>query len=72
MTVVPIVLGPLGIVLKVLGKKPEEWEIRRRIESIPTTANRPEYSQECWRLEGTCCHSASSERPPTKAGMKNS
>ena len=33
---------------------------------------RPEYWEESWRLEETWCHSNSSERPSTNAGMKNS
>ena len=32
----------------------------------------PEYWEESWRLEGTCCHSNSSERPSANAGEKNS
>ena len=31
-----------------------------------------EYLEESWRPEETCCHSASSERPPDKVGVKNS
>ena len=33
---------------------------------------RPEYWEESWRNEETCCHSNSSERPPTNADVKNS
>ena len=32
----------------------------------------PEYWEESWRLEGTCCHSKSSERPVANADVKNS
>ena len=32
----------------------------------------PEYWEESWRLEETCCHSNSSERPSADADMKNS
>ena len=33
---------------------------------------RPEYWEESWRLEETCCHSNSSERPSVSADVKNS
>ena len=32
----------------------------------------PEYWEESWRLEDTCCHSNSSERPSANADVKNS
>ena len=32
----------------------------------------PEYWEESWRLEETCCHSDSSEKPSVKADVKNS
>ena len=33
---------------------------------------RPEYWEESWRLEETCCHSVFSERLSAKTDMKNS
>ena len=33
---------------------------------------RPEYWEESWRLEETCCHSNSSEKPSAKTDVKNS
>ena len=33
---------------------------------------RPEYWVESWRLEQTCCHSDSSEKPSANADVKNS
>ena len=33
---------------------------------------RPEYWEESWRLEKTCCHSDSSEKPSANADVKNS
>ena len=33
---------------------------------------RPEYWEESWRLEETCCHSNSREKPPVNADVKNS
>ena len=32
----------------------------------------PEYWDESWRLEETCCHSNSSEKPLTNSDVKNS
>ena len=34
--------------------------------------DRPEYREEFWRLEETCCHSNSSEKPSANACEKNS
>ena len=34
--------------------------------------DRPEYWEESWRLEETCCHSNSSEKPSANADVKNS
>ena len=31
----------------------------------------PEYSEESWRCEETCCHLDSSEKPPANTGVKN-
>ena len=39
-TVIPIVVGALGTVLKGLAKRLEKLEISRRIETIKTTALR--------------------------------
>ena len=50
MTVILIVLCALGMVLKGLVKRLEEFEFRRRIETIETTAFL-EYSEVSWRLE---------------------
>ena len=33
---------------------------------------RPEYWEESWRLEETCCHSNFSEKPSANADVKNS
>ena len=38
MTVIPIVVGMLGRVPKILGKRLEEMEIKGSIETIQTTA----------------------------------
>ena len=37
-TVIPVVIGTLGTVLKRFVQGPEDWEIRGRVETIQTTA----------------------------------
>ena len=113
-TVLPIVIGPLGIDTKGLVQGLEDLEIRGWVETIWTTAllrlakiqrrvlqtwgdllvtqtpvkdhqltrmwktlqdyyyhyyyhvKQPEYWEESWRLEETCCHSNYSEKPSAK------
>ena len=48
MTVIPIVIGALGTVTKWLVKGPPQLQYYW---------NQPEYWEESWRLEETCCHS---------------
>ena len=38
MTVIPVVMGALGIISKGLVKGLEDWEIREEVETIQTTA----------------------------------
>ena len=73
-TIIPIVIGAFGTVTKGLLKRLEDWEVGGQMETIQTTAllERLEYWEECWRLEGTCCRSISSERPSANADVKNS
>ena len=49
-------------------------EVGGRVETIQSTTlfKRPEYWEESWRLEESCCHSNSSERPSANADVKNS
>ena len=54
-TIVPIVIGALGKITKRLLKGLEDLEVGGRVETIQMTA-RPEYWDESWRLEETCCH----------------
>ena len=50
------------------------WKLadERRPSKLLHYRERPEYWEESWRLEETCCHSSSSERPSANADMKNS
>ena len=61
MTIIPIVIGTFGTVTKGLWKGLEDLEAGGWVETIQTTT-----------LSLNCCHSNSSERPSTKADMKNS
>ena len=45
-----------------------EWRLSKQKHYL----RRPEYWEESWRLEKTCCHSISSERPSANADVKNS
>ena len=73
-TIIPIVIGAFGTAIKWLLKGLVDLEVEGRVETIQTTAlwERPEYWEESWRLEETCCHSNSSERPSANAGGKSS
>ena len=54
-------------------KGSEKFEMRTRVGTIQITAlYRPEYREESWRLEETCGHSGSNERPSVNAGVENS
>ena len=70
-TVIPIVVGTLGMVPKGLEKRLEEVEIRGRIEIIQTTALL-KLARILKRVLETCCHSNSSRHEPVRAGVKNS
>ena len=65
MTIIPITIGALGIVTKVLLKGLEDLESGGFWE-------RPEYLEESWRFEETCYHWNSSEKPSAKTNVKNS
>ena len=71
MMIIPIVFGAFGTVTKGLIMGQEDLEVGGREETIQTTAllRMPEYWEESWRLEETCCHSNSSERPSANADV---
>ena len=71
-TIIPIVIGAFGTVIKDLLKSLVDLEVGGRAETIQTTAlwKRPEYWEKSWRLEETCCHSISRERPSANADVK--
>ena len=47
-------------------------EEERRLSKLHHYWERPDYWEESWRLEDTCCHSDFSERPSVDADVKNS
>ena len=70
-TVIPIVVGTIGTIPKGLVKGLEDIEIRGQVETIQTTellrsARIPR------RVQETCCHSNSSEKPSSNTGVKDS
>ncbi len=77
-TIVPIVIGALGTITKGLLKGLEDMEVGGRVETIQTTAllrrakNPEKSSGDLRRLEETCCHSDSNEKPSANADLKNS
>ena len=58
---IPTVICALGTDTKGLIKGQENLQIRGRVDTIQNTR------EESWRLEETCCHSNSSERPSARA-----
>ena len=67
MTVMPIVIGTLGRVTEGLVKgQEEEWRQFKQQHCY----DEPEYLEESWKLEETCCHSDSSERQSANTGIK--
>ena len=69
-TMVPIVIGALGTIDKGLVKGLEDLEVGERVETIQTTALLR--TARILRLEETCCHSNSSEKPSANTDVKNS
>ena len=71
MTVIPIVFGALDSVTKGMVRRLDDLEIRRRAETIQTTALLR--SDRILRIVlETCCHLNSSEKPSANASVKNS
>ena len=73
-SIVPIVIGVFDTVTEWLLKGLEDLEVGRRAETIQTTAllKTARILRRVWRLEETCCHANSSEKPLANADVKNS
>ena len=70
-TIISIVIGAFGTVTKGLLKGlklDDEW----RTSKLLHYWERPEYWEESWRLEETCCHSDFYEKASSYADVKNS
>ena len=72
-TIIPIVIGAFGTVTKGLLKGLGAWRLAEewRPSKLQHCWERPKYWEESWRLDETCCHSGSSERPSAIADVKN-
>ena len=71
MTIISIVIGAFGMVTKGLLKGLEDLEVGGWVEAIQMIALLKMAREESWRLEETCFHSISSERPSAIADVKN-
>ena len=67
-TVIPTVISVLKTLFKGLVNGQKDLEIIGQVETIQTTA----LLKRVLRLEETCCHSNSNEKPSANAGVKNS
>ena len=72
--IIPIVIGAFGTVTKGLFKGLEDLEVggEWRPSKRQHYWERPGYWEGSWRVEETCCHSNSSERPSANTEVKNS
>ena len=68
--IVPIVIGAFGTITKGLLKGLEDLEVGGRVETIQTTALLKTARDESWRLEETCSHSNSSEKPSANTDVR--
>ena len=73
-TIAPIVIGTFGTVTEGLLKGREDLEVGGLVETIQMTAmlRTARIQRRTWRLEETCCHSNSSEKPSANTDVKNS
>ena len=73
-TIVPIVISALGTITKGILKGLEDLEVGGRVETIQTTTllRTARSWDESWRLEETCCHLNSSEKPSANTDVESS
>ena len=74
MKIIPIVNSAFGTITKGLLKGLEDLEEgggEWRPSKLHHCCERSKYREESWRIEETCCHSKSSERPSDNAHVKN-
>ena len=70
-TIVPIVIGAFGTIIKGLLKGLEDLEVGGRVETIQMTAL-PRTARIMRRVPETCCHSNSCEKPSANTDVRNS
>ena len=72
-TIIRIVISAFCTVTKGPLKGVEDLEVGGRVATLQATYcwERPEYWEESWRLEETCCHSNFRERPSDNTDGKN-
>ena len=66
MTIIPIMIGTFGAVIKELLKGLEDVEVGGRVETFKTTA----LLRRVLETQGTYCHSNSSESPSANTDIK--
>ena len=73
MTIIPVVICALSAITKGLVQGLEDFEITGWVETTKKLYywELLEYLQESWKLEETCCHSTSREKPSAYVGEKN-
>ena len=69
-TVVPILIGALGAILK--GWKNWKSKDEPRLSKFQDCWGRPEYLEKSLSLGEACCHSYSTEKPSANAVVKSS
>ena len=69
----PIVIGSPGMSPKAWKGKWKGWKLEDewRLFKLLICWDKPEYSEESWKLKEICCHSDSRERPSAKPDVKN-
>ena len=70
-TIIPIVIDAFGTVTKRLLKALEDLEVGGRVETIQTTILL-RTARILRRVQDTCCHSDSREKPSAKTDVKSS
>ena len=71
-TLIPVLIGPLGTVIEGLEQGLEGLEIRGRLHTIQTTELLRLARIQKTRLEETCCHLGCSGKPSANAVVKSS
>ena len=73
-TILAIVIDAFGTVTKGLLREWRTWKLANewRPSKLQHYLEQLEYWEESWRLDETCCHTNSNEKPSALANVKNS